>query len=180
MTKLTVVALVLLGACTQDLAPPDRVVAARAWTDCTLAYPTNVLECLPLSKHGPSMIVPCCWACWDRVSPTVEPVRQPTAEETICGLCGATTMSGIVVERETWPVPREPLKLREAVNVPDFITRETLVARLRDIRSGAVLDKLTIEHWNRMNPDQPTIDTTFEDAVIAWCDGKGPMPEAPR
>lgn len=71
------------------------------------------------------------------------------------------------------------LKLRQAVNVPDEIARDRLVRRIRKIRSGAARDKNTYEHWNAAHPDQPPIDTTFEDAVIAWCDGRGPLPTAP-
>lgn len=71
----------------------------------------------------------------------------------------------------------DPIKLREAVNVEDLKARDRLVRRLRKIRHGAVLDKNTYEYWNRLHPNEPPIGTSFEDAVIAWCDGKGPMPK---
>lgn len=54
-----------------------------------------------------------------------------------------------------------------------------LLQRLRNIRAGVVLDKATYEYWNRMHPDEAPISTAFEDAVIAWCDGKGPLPGLP-
>jgi hypothetical protein len=71
------------------------------------------------------------------------------------------------------------MRLREAVNVDDLKQRDKLVRRTRKIRADAVLDKSTCEHWNRLHPDEPPISTAFEDAVIAWCDGKGPMPQEP-
>lgn len=73
----------------------------------------------------------------------------------------------------------ERLQLREAVDVEDFMQREKLVARARKIRADAVLDKRAIEYWNRHHPDEQPISTAFEDALIAWCDGKGPMPTLP-
>lgn len=66
--------------------------------------------------------------------------------------------------------------LREAVNVDDLKQRDRLVRRLKKIRADAVLDKGTLLHWNRLHPDETQFSTAFEDAVIAWCDGKGPMP----
>lgn len=73
----------------------------------------------------------------------------------------------------------ERLEFREAVNVPDALRRDQLVRRAREIRAAVVLDKNTIEHWNAMHPHEEQIDTSFEDAVIAWCDGKGPFPAIP-
>jgi hypothetical protein len=69
---------------------------------------------------------------------------------------------------------REPL--REPFNVEDAKARDRLIRRFKKIRADAVLDKNTWEYINRTRPDLPPIDTTFEDKIIAWCDGKGPMP----
>ncbi len=76
----------------------------------------------------------------------------------------------------------ERLKLREASNVDDLKRRDALVRRIKAIRESAELDKATIEYFNanRLTEGQQPISTAFEDAVIAWCDGKGPMPEVPR
>lgn len=72
---------------------------------------------------------------------------------------------------------REFLKpLREAVNVDDFLERENLVERRAKMRADAVIEKHTIEHWNRAHPNEPPISTAFEEKVIAWLDGKGPAP----
>jgi acyl carrier protein phosphodiesterase len=68
---------------------------------------------------------------------------------------------------------------REPVNVPDALARDRLVRRFAKIRADAVIDKNTIEHWNRMHPDEEPLDAAFEDSVIAWCDGKGPLPTLP-
>lgn len=73
-----------------------------------------------------------------------------------------------------------PLALREAVNVPDLKQRDKLVRRLKKIRAKAVLDLNTIRWWNENRTDQPPMDPSFEEALIAWCDGKGPMPEVPE
>lgn len=70
-------------------------------------------------------------------------------------------------------------QLREARNVGELKARDLLVRRVKKIRDDAVLDKNTWEHWNRLHPNEPQVDTAFEDAVIAWCDGNGPLPEAP-
>lgn len=71
------------------------------------------------------------------------------------------------------------MKLREAVNVPDFLEREKIVRRFKKIRAEMVLDKNTYEHWNSLHPDERQFDTTFWDAAIAWCDalGDGPTPQ---
>ena len=69
--------------------------------------------------------------------------------------------------------------LREAVNVPDALRRDKLVRRIRQIRENAILDRNTILHWNQNHPAEP-IDTAFEDSLIAWCDGRGPMPSLPE
>ena len=69
------------------------------------------------------------------------------------------------------------LPLREAINVDDLKARDRLVRKLAKLRADTILDKSTIEHWNRLHPDE-LISTEFEDAVIAWCDGRGPMPTA--
>lgn len=66
--------------------------------------------------------------------------------------------------------------LREPVNVPDALARDRIVRRLRKIRAAAVLDKNTIEHWNREHPNEEPLDASWCDDVIAWCDGKGPLP----
>ena len=71
------------------------------------------------------------------------------------------------------------IRLREARNVEDVKRRDRIVRGIKKIRAGAVLDKNTYEYWNRLHPDEPQIDTTFEDQVIAWCDGLGPMPAHP-
>lgn len=70
-------------------------------------------------------------------------------------------------------------KLREAVNVDDLKERDRLVRRNMRIRAEAVQSKIDLEFWNRAHPDLPPFDTSWEDSVIAWCDGKGPMPVAP-
>lgn len=70
----------------------------------------------------------------------------------------------------------ERLELREAVNVPDLKERDRLVRRIRKMRADAVLDKNTLEYWNRRHPHERQFSTAFEDKMIAWCDGKGPMP----
>lgn len=71
----------------------------------------------------------------------------------------------------------ERLELRPAVNVPDAIARDLLVRRGHRIRAEAVQRKIDMQHWNATHPDEEPIDTSFEDAVIAWCDGKGPFPQ---
>lgn len=70
--------------------------------------------------------------------------------------------------------------LREAVNVVELLERDALVVRLRELRNDAVVMKATLEHWNRQHPDEKQFDTSFEDQVVAWCDGKGPRPEFPK
>ena len=70
-------------------------------------------------------------------------------------------------------------KLREPVNVADALARDRLVRRTKRIREEAVLDKNTIDRWNRMHPDEQPIDSGWCDEIIAWCDGKGPFP-SPR
>lgn len=71
----------------------------------------------------------------------------------------------------------EPFRLRQAVNVPDEIERNRLVERMRKIRADAVLDKDSAAHWNATHPNETPLDVTFWDEVIAWCDGRGPLPE---
>ena len=68
--------------------------------------------------------------------------------------------------------------LREAMNVAEELERDALIRRKVLLRRDALLDKHTIERWNRRNPTEVPFSTAFEDAVIAWCDGKGPMPNA--
>lgn len=68
--------------------------------------------------------------------------------------------------------PSKPLFLREAVNVEDLKERDKLVRRLRAIRSAAIQGKADLEHWNRLHPNDTPISVAYEDAVIAWCDGK--------
>lgn len=68
------------------------------------------------------------------------------------------------------------LEFREAINVPEAIEKDRLIRLVRQIRAEAVLDKNTWEHLNATHPDWKPIDTSFEDATIAWCDGKGPLP----
>lgn len=75
------------------------------------------------------------------------------------------------------PDRAQPLQLREAVNVADLKRRDALVRRIRQLREEAVLDKNTIEYWNAHHPDESPIDSSWCDEVIAWCDGKGPLPE---
>jgi hypothetical protein len=69
---------------------------------------------------------------------------------------------------------REPL--REPLNVPDAMKRDAIIRRFRHARSNAAQLKADIEDWNRNHPDQKPIDTALEDAIIAYCDGKGPWP----
>lgn len=76
----------------------------------------------------------------------------------------------------TTPVSLLLPPLREAVNVADLKKRDRLIRRRRKIRADAVLEKNTIEYWNRQHPTESRISTAFEDALIAWCDGRGPMP----
>ena len=76
--------------------------------------------------------------------------------------------------------PPEFLRLRDAVNVPDELERDDIVRRIRRARALAVQNKNDIEHWNRTHPNEPAIDTTDEDELIAYCDGVGPMPRALR
>lgn len=71
------------------------------------------------------------------------------------------------------------LELRPAFNVTDALQRDALVRRALKIRAEALQQKHDIEYWNKAHPNETPIDTGFEDAVIAWCDGKGPMPSAP-
>lgn len=67
--------------------------------------------------------------------------------------------------------------LREALNVDDLKKRDRIVRRLRRLRADTVLDKNTIEHWNRLHPNERQLSTAFEDRVIAWCDDpSGPPP----
>ena len=65
---------------------------------------------------------------------------------------------------------------REPVNVDDLKARDRIVRRFKKLRADAVQSKNNIEHWNELNPTEPPISTAFEDSVIAYCDGKGPMP----
>lgn len=67
-------------------------------------------------------------------------------------------------------------RLNEAINVPGAQARDRLVRRMRALREEAVIEKNTIQYWNRTHPDEQPIDTAFEDSVIAWCDGEGPLP----
>jgi len=69
---------------------------------------------------------------------------------------------------------REPL--REAVNVPDEIERDRIIRRFQRTRAYAASLKADVEDWNRRNPDKKPFDTCVEDAIIAFCDGKGPFP----
>ena len=69
--------------------------------------------------------------------------------------------------------------LREPRNVDERIERDCLVRRNLAIRLAASEAKIAVEHWNRAHPGEPPMDTDFEDAVIAWCDGLGPLPEMP-
>ena len=77
------------------------------------------------------------------------------------------------------PDPTKRLELREAVNVLDAMKRDRIVRRLRKIRREAVQSRVDIEYWNAVHPDEPPIATTFEDQVIAWYDGTGPLPWPP-
>jgi hypothetical protein len=74
---------------------------------------------------------------------------------------------------EEWPT------LREAVNVPEALERDRLVRRRLRGRAEVAQCKVDVEHWNRTHPNETPLDTTFEDAMIAWYDGRGPMPELP-
>lgn len=71
-----------------------------------------------------------------------------------------------------------PLRLREAVNVPDLKKRDAIVRQIRRIRADAVLDKNTIEWYNanRLPAGEAPLDSSWCDEIIAWCDGKGPLP----
>ena len=66
--------------------------------------------------------------------------------------------------------------LRVAFNVDDELERDRLIVRYRNLRATVVQTKHDIEHWNAAHPDAPPFDTTFEDAMLAWCDGTGPFP----
>lgn len=89
----------------------------------------------------------------------------------VCPACGtANDVLREVCYRGCRPV------LREAVNVRDLKRRDALVRKTLRIRAEAVLDKNTIEHWNRTHPTESPIDSTWCDEVIAWCDQKGPLP----
>lgn len=66
--------------------------------------------------------------------------------------------------------------LREAVNVPDAIERDRVIRGFRRARAHAAELKSDIEKWNRENPNEKPFDTAMEDAIIAYCDGAGPMP----
>jgi hypothetical protein len=68
------------------------------------------------------------------------------------------------------------LHLREALSVPDALRRDELVRRVRQIRDAAVVDRDTILYWNRHHPTEEQFSTAFEDSVIAWCEGRGPLP----
>lgn len=103
------------------------------------------------------------WLVWS-------PLREQSKAAAGNGSAPSAPEEGCVSER---------LKFRSAVNVPDALTQDKLIRRMRRIRAGAVLDKNTIEYWNRGHPDEKPIDTAFEDSVIAWCDGTGPLPKAP-
>lgn len=70
-------------------------------------------------------------------------------------------------------------ELREARNVEEFKQREALVKRMRKLRAEVVLEIHTIEYWNRTHPDEPSFDVSYYRAVLAWIDGKGPMPAPP-
>lgn len=67
--------------------------------------------------------------------------------------------------------------LREAVNVDDLKARDSIIRRIRRARKMVEQNKADIEHWNRLHPDEPPLDALFEDAILAWYDGKGPMPD---
>lgn len=69
---------------------------------------------------------------------------------------------------------RQPL--REPVNVSDAIERDRIIRRFRRARANAAQLKADIEAWNDANPHEKPIDTEVEDAIIAYCDGKGPWP----
>ena len=69
--------------------------------------------------------------------------------------------------------------LREPRNVPELKARDALVRRVKALRASVVLDRADLQHWNRMNPDKKPLCHAFEDAMIAWCDGLGPMPALP-
>ncbi len=69
--------------------------------------------------------------------------------------------------------------LREAFNVADLKRRDRLVRQILRIRHDAVIEKNALERWNRTHPDSEPRSTAYEDAVIAWCDGTGPLPKVP-
>ena len=68
------------------------------------------------------------------------------------------------------------LRFREALNVSEFKERDELIRRARQLRDEAVLARSAADRWNRLHPDEEQVDTAFEDAVIAWCDGEGDNP----
>lgn len=72
-----------------------------------------------------------------------------------------------------------PLSLPEARNVAGFTAREALLRRIHNLRRQIQIDVNTIEHWNRLHPDEP-ISADFERAMLDYIDGNGPMPEVPR
>ena len=67
----------------------------------------------------------------------------------------------------------EVLKLREAVSVPDALMRDDLVRAIRRHREHAVQIRADAIAWNAAHPNEEPITHFTEDAVIAWCDGKG-------
>ncbi len=73
----------------------------------------------------------------------------------------------------------EFIVLREAFNVADLKRRDRLVRQILRIRHDAVIEKNALEHWNRTHPDSEPRSTTYEESVIAWCDGTGPLPKVP-
>lgn len=72
------------------------------------------------------------------------------------------------------------LWIREAVNVPDLLERDELVRKCLRIRSNAEERIRQARDWNATNPDEPPLDTSFYEAVVAWCDGEGPLPDLPQ
>lgn len=74
----------------------------------------------------------------------------------------------------------EYLRLREALNVGDVKRRDRLVRRIKKMRAEAALDRDTLLHWNRTHPEETPFDVSFEESVIAWCDGRGPFPVLPE
>ena len=76
--------------------------------------------------------------------------------------------------------PDDRLRLRPGVSVPDELKRDAIVRRLSQSRAVVVALRRDLLAWNAANPDKPQLDTKLEDEMLAWLDGKGPLPREVR